>query len=403
MKESVSNSASSTSQALDVERLRAETPGVANRLHLNNAGSALMPAKVLETTVDYLKLEAEIGGYEAEDVKHSEMEGFYDSVARLLNCQSEEVAYAENATRAWDIAFYSLPLKSGDKILTSASEYASNYIPFLQSKKIKNIEVAVVPNDRFGQIDLDALESMIDSQVRLIALTHVPTNGGLVNPVEAVGALARKHEIMFLLDACQSVGQLEVDVQKIGCDFLSATGRKFLRGPRGTGFLYVRKERLKEVEPIFLDLHAAKWTGKEQYDIRDDARRFENWEQNYAGKLGLAAAIDYANKLGMQNIQKRIGELAGLLRKELATVEGVTLTDLGETKCGIVTFFHDRIESRALVEKLYADAINICSSSLFSTRLDMEARKLPTLARASVHYYNTEAEIMKFCECLRRV
>jgi cysteine desulfurase/selenocysteine lyase len=394
---------SSTSPSLDVERLRAETPGVANRLHFNNAGSALMPSKVLETAVNYLKLEAEIGGYEAEEVKHSEMEGFYDSVARLLNCDSEEIAYAENATRAWDIAFYSLPLKSGDKILTSASEYASNYIAFLQAQKIKNVQIEVVPNDKFGQIDLDALESMIDSSVRLVALTHVPTNGGLVNPVQAVGALARRHDIMFLLDACQSVGQMKVDVKEIGCDFLSATGRKFLRGPRGTGFLYVRKERLAEIEPIFLDLHAATWTGKEQYEIRDDARRFENWEQNYAGKLGLAAAIDYATNLGMENIQNRIVELAIRLRHELATVDGVTVTDLGETKCGIVTFFHDEFDSKVLVERLNTYAINISSSSLYSTRLDMEARGLPALARASVHYYNTEAEVIRFCECLREL
>lgn len=321
----------------------------------------------------------------------------------MLNCESEEVAYAENATRAWDMAFYSLPLQSGDKILTSASEYASNYIAFLQSRKIKNVEIEVVPNDRFGQIDVDALESMIDSNVRLIALTHVPTNGGLVNPVHAVGALARKHDIMFLLDACQSVGQMPVDVKEIGCDFLSATGRKFLRGPRGTGFLYVRKERIAEVEPIFLDLHAATWTGKEQYEIREDARRFENWEQNYAGKLGLAAAIDYATSLGMENIQNRIVELAIRLRHELATVDGVTVTDLGETKCGIVTFIHDKFDSRVLVEKLNTYAINISSSSLYSTRLDMEARGLPTLARASVHYYNTEAEVMRFCQCLREL
>ncbi len=402
MTESVSDSLK-TSQTLDIETLRAETPGVANRLHLNNAGSALMPSKVLDTTVDYLKLEAEIGGYEAEQTRHSEIEGFYDSVAQLLNCQPEEVAYTENATRAWDMAFYSLPLSDGDKILTTASEYASNYIAFLQARRMRHIKIEVVPNDRFGQIDIDALESMIDSKVRLIALTHVPTNGGLVNPVEAVGRLARKHRIMFLLDACQSVGQMEVDVKKIDCDFLSATGRKFLRGPRGTGFLYVRKERISELEPIFLDLHAAEWTSKEQYEIRQDARRFENWEQNYAGKLGLAAAISYATQIGIASIHTRIVELATLLRQELATINGVKVTDMGETKCGIVTFVHDKIDSRALVQRLYKDAINISASSVSSTRLDMEARKLPTLARASVHCYNTEAEVQRFCQCLRNV
>lgn len=390
-------------QSLDIEALRSDTPGTKNRIHFNNAGSALMTSRVLKTMTDYLALEAEIGGYEAERAKHDEMEGFYSSIASLLNCKPEEIAYAESATRAWDIAFYSLKFQPGDKILTSAAEYASNYIAFLQTARKHNVEIAIVPNDKFGQIDVSALESMVDDKVRLIALTHVPTNGGLVNPAEAVGKIARKHGIMFILDACQSVGQMVIDVERIGCDFLSATGRKYLRGPRGTGFLYVRKDRLAELEPVFLDLHAADWEKKDSYVVRNDARQFESWEQNYAGKLGLKAAVDYALNLGMSNIQERIFALAAQLRQQLATVDGVTLTDIGETKCGIVTFILDRVPSKELVGKLYAEKINISSSSIYSTRLDMEARNLPPVARASVHCYNTEQEIDSFCECLRRL
>jgi cysteine desulfurase / selenocysteine lyase len=388
---------------LDVEALRRDTPGTQNRIHFNNAGSALMTKPVLETVTNYLALEAEIGGYEAEHAKHDEIEGFYSSVAKLLNCSSEEIAFAESATRAWDLAFYSLQFQPGDKILTSAAEYGSNYIAFLQIAQKRKVEIVVVPNDKFGQIDVSALESLIDERVRLIALTHVPTNGGLVNPAEAVGKIARKHGIMFLLDACQSVGQMVIDVEEIGCDFLSATGRKYLRGPRGTGFLYVRKERLSEIEPIFLDLHAAEWAARNSYTVRDDARRFENWEQNYAGKLGLKAAIDYAIELGMPNIAERIFALAAQLREQLATVDGVTLTDIGETKCGIVTFMSERIPTKDLVEKFYAARINISSSSVYGTRLDMEERNLQPIARASIHYYNDESEIDRFCEYLRKM
>ena len=226
---------------IDVQKARLETPGCQHVLHLNNAGAALMPQPVLHATVGHLQLEALIGGYEAAAQAHEAVEHVYDATASLLGCHRDEVAIVENATRAWDMAFYAVPLKPGDRILTAVAEYASNYIAFLQVARKTGAVVEVVPNDASGQISLEALRHAIDDRVKLIAITHVPTNGGLVNPAEAVGRLAREAGIMYLLDACQSVGQMPVDVEAIGCDMLSATGRKFLRGPRGTGFLYVRR------------------------------------------------------------------------------------------------------------------------------------------------------------------
>ncbi len=296
-----------------------------------------MPQPVVDAIIAHTVLEAEIGGYEAEDVAHARFMGVYDSVARLLNASASEIALVENATRAWDMAFYSLPFNPGDVILTSVSEYASNVIAFLQIAK-RGVTVEVVPNDEYGQISIEALGAMLDSRVKLVALTQMPTNGGLLQPAAAVGKLARENGSYFLLDACQTAGQVPLDVEALSCDFLSATSRKFLRGPRGVGFLYVRDEVIDQLEPPMLDLHAAEWTSADGYRLRPDAKRFENWEKNYANHLGMGVAIDYALDAGLDRIREQVVRNATRLRDQLASIPGVTVQDLGETKGGIVTF-----------------------------------------------------------------
>lgn len=388
---------------INVEQARLDTPATKERLHFNNAGAALMPESVLATVINHLQLEAKIGGYEAANQEATRLEKVYRSIAQLINCQPDEIAVVENATRAWDMAFYSMPLQAGDRILTACNEYASNYIAFLQMAKLRGVEIDVVENDQYGQIDLTRLKEKIDDKVKLIAITHVPTNGGLINPAAAVGKLAKEHKIPYLLDACQSVGQLVIDVEEIGCDLLSATGRKYLRGPRGTGFLYVRKSILEKLEPPFLDLHAAEWSSLNQYEMRPDARRFENWECNVAAKLGLGQAVDYALNLGLSNIEHQVTALAKQLRMALAALPSVSVQDLGENKCGIVTFTvagHSALEVKAY---LASKAINVAASTLSGTRIDMENRGLADLVRASVHYYNTEEEIAKFCAVVQSV
>ena len=386
--------------ALDFARLRAETPGCAHVLHLNAAGSALPSQRTLDATLEHLKLEAEIGGYEAADQARDELNGFYPSIARLIGAEPDEIAFVENATRAWDLAFYSLDFKPGDRILTAVSEYSSNYISYLQVAKKTGAEIVVVPDDNHGQIDVAALERMIDKRTRLISISHVPTQGGLVQPAEAVGRVANAAGVLYLLDACQSVGQLPVDVTKVGCDFLSMTGRKYLRGPRGTGFLYARKKTTSHIEPIFLDNHAARWTDDNAYTVEPSALRFENWERYFAGVIGLKAAADQANELGMEPIWARIRELADGLRMRLSKLKGVTLTDLGEVKGGIVTFAVDGADHTDLKAKLRQQKINVTVSTQFSSRLDLRGRGLKNVMRSSVHVYNTEDELDRFVATL---
>jgi cysteine desulfurase / selenocysteine lyase len=384
----------------DVRKARRETPGCENVLHFNNAGAALMPSCVVDSVIEHIKLESEIGGYEAAARAEDLIENVYDATASLMNCDRDEIAIVDNATRAWDLAFYSLQFGPGDRILTCVSEYAANFIAFLQVAGKTGASIEVIPNDEHGQISIPALREAMDERVKLVSITHVPTNGGLVNPAAEVGTVARESGALYLLDACQSVGQMPIDVGRIGCHMLSATGRKFLRGPRGTGFLYVEKDLLERLDPPFLDLHGADWISSDQYRMRPDARRFEVWESNVAAKIGLGTAMDYALSWGLDAVWERVSSLAGTLRLGLAELADVTVLDLGVQKCGIVSFIVNGKEPSVMVSDLVGRGINVSVSPAKYTRLDMDKRGLKALIRASIHYYNTEEEIQRFCRTI---
>lgn len=392
---------STIQEDLDIERLRAETAGCEQSIFFNNAGASLQPRAVVARVIEHLRLEERVGGYEAADLVAAELDGLYDSVARLLHCAPEEIALQENATRAWEMAFYALPFAAGDRIVTAANEYASNYIAFLQVARRTGAEICVVDSDPAGEIDLEALRKQLDDRVKLIALAHVSTNGGLVQPAAGVGALARSAGIPFLLDACQSTGQMQLDVNALGCDMLCATGRKYLRGPRGTGFLYVRTAMLDKMDPPLLDLRAATWVAQDKYELRGDAKRFETWESSAATRLGLGVAIEYALALGLHKIERRVQSLAALLRQQLTGVKGVTVQDLGRVRSGLVTFTLASHSAGDVVQWLKTNGIAARTIERSSALIDMERRNLDELVRASVHYYNTEAEVARLCDVLR--
>lgn len=383
---------------MDVTRYRLDTPATERLIHFNNAGSSLSPLPVQRALLEYLQLEQSLGGYEAAELVAKPIARFYSAFAQLLHCSEDEIAWSENATLAWNFLLQAVPLRAGDCILTSQSEYAGNYLSLLHLSQRTGVQIRVVPNDSSGRLDLRKFEEAIDDRVKLIALTHVPSKCGVIHPASEVGQLARRHGIPYLLDACQSVGQIDLNVEEIGCDMLVGSGRKYLRGPRGTGFMYVRRSSLAKLEPAWVDMHSAQWLDTQQIRVRDDARRFESWERYVAGQIALGVAVDYALAIGMPAIQARVQALAAMLRQQLADIPGVVLHEAGSPLSGIVTFSKNNEAPAALQKRLQAAGINSSVGQAAKERLDFGMRGLGDINRASVHYYNTEEEVERFCQ-----
>lgn len=384
----------------DVDLLRQDTPGVRQVIHFNNAGTGLAPEPVLAAVKQHLDLEAAQGGYEAAAAAKPALDTFYTALAALIGSKPHEIAYVENATRAWDMAFYGIDFREGDRIVTGRAEYVSNFVAFLQMKRRKGIEIDVVEDDGDGQIDLAALRTAITPKTRLVALTHVPTFSGLINPAEDVGEIARGAGVLYLLDACQSAGQIPLNVSDIDCHMLSGTGRKYLRGPRGTGFLYVSDDVLDQLEPPFIDLQSANWIDDTTYELVPHARRFETWERYVAGQIGLGVATTYAIGFGMERLGNRICALGAQLRAELSGMDQVTLHDKGKRKGGIVTFTLAGETPERTKTRLAASGINVSVSSAGSARIDLPHRGLDAVVRASLHAFNCEEEIERFVKAL---
>lgn len=380
----------------NLARLRADTPGCEDRVFLDSAGSSLPPRIVVDTAIAHLNREAEIGGYRAANERLDDLHGVKTAIAELINADAGAIALSDSASRAWSDFFYSVPLGPGDRILISGSDYASNAIAALQRARHTGASVEPIPSDSSGQLDLDALEAMVDERVKLVSLVHVPTNGGLVNPVAEAARIAHRVGALVLLDACQSAGQLPLDIAELDVDALSATGRKWLRGPRGTGFLYVRPELAATMEPQRLDLHSAEWTGAGEYRLADGAERFEFWECDVAARLGLGAAVRYLLDLGPAQVYEAIAERAEYLRKTLAEIGGVTVRDRGTQHAGIVSFTvadHEPIDVR---DRLATENITVTVSHRSSTLLDMQARDLKSVVRASPHCFVSFEDLDRF-------
>jgi len=390
----------STITEQELLQFRKETKGTTKKIHFNNAGTSLPPDIVLSTVIDYLQEEAVSGGYETEARYQEKLDNTYSLIARLINASPDEIAIVENASQAWGLAFNGISFKKGDVIITSEMEYVTNLIGFLNVQKTHGVSIRVVPNDADGNFSLPELEAAITPQTRLIAITHIASGAGGMTPVVEIGRIARKNQILYLVDACQTAGHMPIDVEAIGCDILSVTGRKYLRAPRGTGFLYVRKKVQKDLSPFFMDGHTAHLVSENDFVVRDDARRFELYEKNRALTLGLAKAIEYALNIGVDRIWSRIQLLAGSMRQQLRSLGFVTVHDIGQHQCGIVTFSVNGLDSALVKTRLAQKDINVSIGKAESTLLYMNKHHLSSIIRASVHYYNTEAEIKALCDAL---
>lgn len=390
----------------DLERWRADTPGVAaGRIHLNNAGASLMPRPVLDAVRAHLELEARIGGYEAADAASAEIDAAYENVARLVGAAPRNVAMVENATVAFFQALAAFDFTRGDVLLTTRNDYISNQLAYLSLQRRVGARVVRAADLPEGGVDPESVRALIRRErPKVVTLTWVPTNSGLVQPAEAVGAVCEEEGVPYVVDACQAVGQLPIDVAELRCDFLAATARKFLRGPRGAGFLYVSDRALERgAYPLYVDMRGAEWVEADDFRLAPDARRFENWEFAYALVLGQGAAARYAlDEVGIERGGERAARLAAYTRDRLREHEGLRVLDRGPRLCAIVTVEVAGRSAFDLVPRLREQGINTSATAREYAVLDMDEKGARTALRISPHYYNTEFELRQVTSALAR-
>lgn len=390
---------------IDLAKVRNETPGCSQKIHFNNAGASLMPNVVVEAIQKYIALEATTGGYETEDLKAKEIKGFYESLGLLINCQPGNIAFTSSATNSFARALSCIPFREGDSILLANEDYISNQLAFLSLQKrfgLKIIRAASLPE---GGVDVKDMKRLMDiHHPKLVSLTHVPTNTGLVQPIEEVGKLCRERNLLYLVDACQSVGQLPIDVKNIHCDFLSATFRKFLRGPRGAGFLFVSDNVLKQnLEPMFIDMRGAHWMEVNHYVPQADASRFEDWEFPYALLMGSKVGVDYALSIGIENIENRNKMLRTIIREGIAAIPTLRLLDKGKRLSSIVTLQIPKWKPVEFMEALRKRNINTSISYREYGLIDFTNKGVDWALRISPHYFNTEEEIGLLMNALKEL
>lgn len=395
----------------EIRRFRDDTVGTRHVVHLNNAGAGLMPDVVTKVQLDHLSLESRIGGYEAAALQAEAIKAFYQQCALLLNCKPSNIAFTASATDAYTRALSAVPFEKGDIILTDRDDFVSNQIQFLSLQKRIGVRIIHINNAAIGGVDLDDLQEKLHHyQPRLLAITHIPTNSGLVQPVQEIAAIyesyskAHPGKTWYILDACQSAGQMKLDVKALQCDFLSMTCRKFLRGPRGTGALYISDRALQGgLEPMFIDMRGAEWTEKDTYQQQPDAKRFEDWEFAYSTVIGTKAAIEYCLHIGEERIWQQVRLMAAITRDKLAAVDKVRVLDRGPEKGGLVTFHVEGSDPVLIANGLLQRKINVVPSYRAFGVLDFDEKGVKWAVRASPHYYNTVEEIDFFIESLEEI
>ncbi len=383
-----------------IQEVRKDIDSIDQHLFFNSAGSSLPSQSSIRSMISFMKEEAKWGGYKLMMDQHERFQSFYNESSRLINAKPRNIAFQQSATAAFSQAIYSIEWQHNDVILTSQLEYVSNILSIVRLKERFNIEIQYVHADADGLIDINHLEAcLLKYSPKAVVLTHIPTNTGVVQDAIKVGDLCQAHDCTYILDACQSIGHIQVDVEAIKCDFLSVTGRKYLRGPRGTGFLYVSDQFIENNNlPLCFDLAGAQWVGPETYKLSDDAKRWEYWEKNYSNLIGITRSISEINAIGIQEIAAYNKKLQLRYREVLSSIDGLKILEESNSSCSIITWRYKDFSKNQMEKVLNRCGVIYSFAMKESALIDMSKKGIDWAVRFSPHYFNTENEIVQFKE-----
>lgn len=366
-------------------------------IKFNSAGSSSLDSYILTKMFDYFSLENKLGGYEAFEVEKKKIERFYLNVAKLINCRATEVSFSFSSTLAWNQVFNSIPLSKKENIVIFENEYSSNHISILKRKNAFN-DLRIVKTNKYGSIDFEDLEKKIDLKTKVLHVTHIASQCGNEFPIDAIGkVLKRKNpNSIYFIDACQSAGQKEINVKKLRCDILVASGRKYLMGPRGTAFLYVKSSLKKKLQSSILDMTSTRIKYTDNLVMNKNYRFLETFEHSPALKLGFSLAIRNTLNIGVKNINKRLIKLSKYLRLKLNENNKIYFYENANFLSGINTidfkgYSNNEVFNYLKKNKIYANLTTSNVSYLYFKKI-----KKKELLRVSFNYYNTKNEIDKF-------
>lgn len=359
-------------------------------INFNNAGSSKNSNKVIKTIIAYLEEEQKLGGYLAAKLNRPKILNFYRVFSKLIKCKKSEISFLPSSTYGWNFFLNSISFKKNDNVIIFENEYGNNFISLLKKKNLK-IKVSKLSHD--GQVCFESLKENIDRNTKLVSVCHISSQCGNLIDVQKVGKIVKEinRNTLFLVDACQSIGQIDINVRKINCDVMIGSGRKYLRGPRGTGFIFIKDDLKKNLSPIISDSFSCKIVNMKKIIYKKNY--FETFEYSPALLLGLTEAIENIHSIGIKKIQKKIKKLSLYFRLKVRKLNGVIIFENECLISGINTIIINGFSTKEVLDYLLKKKI-LCSISDNKTSYHFfKTRKRKSLLRLSFHYYNDFKEI----------
>ncbi len=410
----ITSSSSEVIELFDVNRIREDFPILQKSIHgkplcyLDNAATAQKPQSVIDAINNfYLSQNANVhrGVHHLSEVSTKAFEDARIKVKEFINAKSErEIIFTRGTTEAINLVAYSYGrknIKQGDEIIITHMEHHSNIVPWQILCEEKNAKLKVIPVNEQGELVIEEFEKLINERTKLVAVVYISNSLGTINPVEKIIQTAHSYKIPVLLDAAQAITHLKVDVQKLDCEFLAFSGHK-LYGPTGIGVLYGKENFLEEMPPFLGGGDMIAKVTFEHTTYNELPYKFEAGTSNISGAVGLGAAIDYVNSIGLTNINRHEQKLLDYATSKLSDMREVKIIGTAKDKCSIISFVVNNIHPHDIGTFLDYEGIAIRTGHHCTQPL-MHRFNVPATSRASFAMYNTMHEVDKFIIALKKV